>query len=71
LEKRSISISGHRTSLALEPEFWSALGEMAIHRNTTVKALVIEIDSARGNDNLASACRLAALNHYRKCSIAP
>ncbi|MFX8914799.1 ribbon-helix-helix domain-containing protein, partial [Acinetobacter baumannii] len=25
MEKRSITISGHRTSLALEPQFWSAL----------------------------------------------
>ena len=25
LEKRSVSLAGHRTSVALEPEFWAAL----------------------------------------------
>ena len=29
MEKRSLSIAGHRTSVALEPEFWTALEERA------------------------------------------
>ena len=28
LEKRSFSLSGHRTSVALEAEFWAALEEI-------------------------------------------
>ena len=28
MDKRSLSISGHRTSIALEPEFWAALEAM-------------------------------------------
>ncbi len=70
MEKRSISISGHRTSVALEPEFWSALAEMASSRALPLTTLIIEIDRLRGATNLASACRLAVLAHFRKGNIA-
>jgi len=62
VRKRSFSIEGHRTSIALEPEFWSALENLAATRALTLSALVAEIDSARTSENLASACRLAVLN---------
>lgn len=59
LVKRSISLSGHATSLALEPEFWAVLEQMAEGRG--LSALIIEIDAQRGDRPLASACRVAAL----------
>ncbi|WP_035871174.1 ribbon-helix-helix domain-containing protein [Cucumibacter marinus] len=61
LEKRSVSLSGHRTSLALEPEFWAVLEEMADDRDLSLAALVGEIDAKRDDANLASALRVAAL----------
>ncbi len=61
MEKRSLSIAGHRTSLALEPEFWAALETLAIDRGTTLPALVAEIDEARASPNLSSAIRVAIL----------
>jgi predicted DNA-binding ribbon-helix-helix protein len=61
LKKRSVSLSGHATSLALEPEFWTALEAMASADAVTLAALIVRIDRARGPDPLASACRLAAL----------
>jgi predicted DNA-binding ribbon-helix-helix protein len=61
LKKRSISLSGHSTSLALEPEFWAALEAMAQAAAVTPTVLIGRIDRARGPDPLASACRLAAL----------
>jgi predicted DNA-binding ribbon-helix-helix protein len=69
VEKRSITISGHRTSVALEPDFWAALGEIAADRTISLTTLIIEIDRLRGSDNLASACRLAVLRHFRKSSL--
>lgn len=65
LEKRSVSLSGHRTSLALEPEFWAVLEEMAIERDLSLAALVGEIDAGRDDANLASALRVAALRWSR------
>lgn len=61
LRKRSISLSGHATSLALEPEFWEALTAMAAARKSSLAALIIDIDETRADRPLASACRVAAL----------
>ena len=61
LRKRSISLAGHATSLALEPEFWAVLDAMAAARETSLAQLIIGIDIERGERPLASACRVAAL----------
>jgi predicted DNA-binding ribbon-helix-helix protein len=61
LQRRSLSIAGHRTSIALEPEFWAALEVLARARGLSLPKLVGEIDRARGERPLASALRVAAL----------
>ena len=61
LRKRSISLSGHATSVALEPEFWGAREAMAAAEGIGLAALVGRLDAGRGERPLASACRLAAL----------
>ena len=61
LRKRSIVLAGHATSLALEPEFWAALEATAQGRGVSLARLIAEIDGARGERPLASACRVAAL----------
>lgn len=61
LRKRSLQLAGHRTSIALEPEFWAVLEEMAKARGASLAGLVLRIDAERGERPLASACRVAAL----------
>ncbi|MBU6397433.1 MAG: ribbon-helix-helix domain-containing protein [Rhodospirillales bacterium] len=62
LEKRSFSLSGHRTSVALEPEFWAVLERIAQADGFALSALVTRIDAGRGPDRpLASALRVFAL----------
>jgi len=61
LKKRSVLLSGHATSIALEPEFWAVLDEMAAGRGSSLAALIVSIDRGRGGRPLASACRVAAL----------
>ena len=61
LRKRSLQLAGHRTSIALEPEFWAVLEEMARERTLSLAGLVLAIDAERGERPLASACRVAAL----------
>ncbi len=61
LVKRSVLLSGHATSVALEPEFWAALEAMARDRALSLAAVIAGIDEGRGERPLASACRLAAL----------
>jgi len=66
LRKRSLNLAGHATSLALEPEFWKALDEMARDRSLSMAGVVAEIDSSRTDQPLASACRVAALAWCRQ-----
>jgi predicted DNA-binding ribbon-helix-helix protein len=66
MDKRSLSISGHRTSIALEPEFWAALDAMAAERGQTMAALIRSIDETRQTANLSSAARLAVLRWYQE-----
>lgn len=61
LKKRSFSISGHRTSVALEQEFWTVLEAEARRSGKSLAALVAGVDSLRGARPLASALRLKAL----------
>ena len=62
LIKRSFSLVGHRTSVALEQEFWTALLRLAQARGQSLSALVASVDAARGPDRpLASALRVMAL----------
>jgi predicted DNA-binding ribbon-helix-helix protein len=62
LKKRSVSLAGHATSLALEPEFWAVLDRAAIEQSLSLAALIIRIDEQRGGRPLASACRVYALH---------
>ncbi|MGE3251158.1 MAG: ribbon-helix-helix domain-containing protein [Hyphomonadaceae bacterium] len=61
LHKRSLRIAGHRTSLALEAEFWAALEEIAARDGLTLTALVAQVDAGRAERGLASALRVYAL----------
>ena len=62
LTKRSFSLAGHRTSVALEPAFWEALQAEAGRRDTPLAALVAAVDAERTPANsLASSLRVAVL----------
>jgi predicted DNA-binding ribbon-helix-helix protein len=65
LQKRSLSIAGHRTSIALEPEFWSGLEALAAARALPLTALIREIDETRDGPNLSSSLRIAVLEFYK------
>jgi predicted DNA-binding ribbon-helix-helix protein len=61
LKKRSITLLGHSTSVALEPEFWDALEALARLEGANLTTLIGRIDEGRAGRPLASACRVAAL----------
>lgn len=63
LEKRSFSLAGHRTSVALEPAFWRALEDEAARQGMSLATLVRSVDERRADPTvpLASALRLHAL----------
>jgi predicted DNA-binding ribbon-helix-helix protein len=59
--KRSVTIAGHETSIALEPLFWAALERAAAEERLPLNALIALIDAERLEKsppaNLASAIR--------------
>lgn len=63
LAKRSFSLAGHRTSVALEPAFWQALEAAARDRQVSLSKLVAGVDARRADEGapLASALRVFAL----------
>src|SRR5262245_52736493 len=61
IRKRSVIVAGHRTSVSLEPEFWTALRDIAERRGLSINALVAEVDKGRSG-NLSSALRVFVLS---------
>lgn len=60
IQKRSVIIAGHRTSVSLEPEFWTALKDIAQQRRLSINELVASVDDQR-RGNLSSALRVHVL----------
>jgi len=65
VQKRSLTIAGHRTSIALEPEFWTGLEALAQARDLSLTDLIASLDETRTTTNLSSALRIAVLAHYQ------
>ena len=63
LKKRSFTIARHRTSIALEPQFWNALERIAAARGLPLARLVAEIDAGK-QGGLASALRVHVLASF-------
>ena len=68
IQKRSVKIAGHATSVSLEEDFWDALKGIASARNLSINGLIEEIDRKRSTDikeaptNLSSAVRVFVLH---------
>ncbi|MEP4767774.1 MAG: ribbon-helix-helix domain-containing protein [Roseibium sp.] len=66
LIKRSLSLHAHRTSVALEPEFWDVVDRHIVRESRSLASLVAEIDDSRDpEDPLSSAIRIWALKQVQ------
>lgn len=65
MDKHSVRISGHPTSISLEEPFWEALKHIAHEKNIAISALVENIESTVGDGNLSSALRVYVLQYYQ------
>ena len=66
INKRSIEIDGHRTSVSLEDAFWVELKKIAAIHDVRTAELIATINRERKHANLLSAIRVFVLHHYRK-----
>jgi predicted DNA-binding ribbon-helix-helix protein len=63
-QKRSVLLSGHRTSISLELAFWLKLKEICEQQGKSINQQITEIDNTRlnkPNKNLSSAIRVFVL----------
>jgi len=60
IQRHSVVVSGHRTSVSVEDEFWDEVAVIAARRGISRNALISEIDRDR-DGNLSSAVRLYVL----------
>lgn len=67
VEKRSVTIRGHRTSYSLEKPFYDDLVAISALRGMPLAALVAEVDAQRPREaNLSSALRLFVLEQAKQ-----
>lgn len=70
LQKRSVTIAGHRTSLSLEAPFWEALKSLAEADGLSLAALIERVDRERSHGpepyNLSSTLRVYVLQRLRE-----
>jgi predicted DNA-binding ribbon-helix-helix protein len=65
IEKHSVMVNNHKTSMTLEDDFWQALNEIAILRRVSLSRLISSIDARRKNANLSSVLRVFILEFYK------
>lgn len=69
MHKISVSLSGHQTSISIEPEFFDVLKKIATQRKTSIAAIIQQIDATRKPDsNLSSELRIWILKQILKTS---
>ena len=64
IAKRSIVIAGHKTSVSIEEQFWSALKGIARDQRMSLSTIVLNIKTGR-QGNLSSSIRLYVLDRLR------
>lgn len=68
MEKRSITISKHKTSVSLEPEYWDIIDNISIEKGLSISGVIELIDEEKNGNNLASEIRVYALNYLIQLS---
>ena len=63
MQKRSVTIARHRTSISLEKEFWEILEGISLEKNTSIPKLLEIIEKQSDRQNLTSAIRVFCINH--------
>src|SRR5437762_7892724 len=65
LQSRNIIVSGHRTSMRLEPAMWRALSDIAEREGRSLHELCTMVHRLRRRSSLTSAVRVFILSYYR------
>ena len=66
---RNVVVSGHRTSVRLEPAMWDALHDIARHLGASIHGVVSDIDDRRTASSLTAAIRVYIVDFYRAVAL--
>lgn len=62
---RNVTVSGRRTSLSLEPVFWSGLNDICAREGMTLNEVCSTIDKRRGTATLTGSVRVFVVAYFR------
>lgn len=65
---RNVNVSGHRTSLRMEPAMWEALEEISGREARTIHDICTLVNQHRGPVNLTAALRVFIVSYFRQAA---
>ena len=65
MNKHTVKVNGHDTSVFIEKEFWLELKYISKLNNKSISGIISDIDKNKVTQNLSSAIRLYVLNHLK------
>lgn len=68
LVNRNVVVSGHRTSIRLEPGMWDALDEICRREGQSAHAICSLIDARRFESSLTAAVRVFIVSYFRSAA---
>ena len=65
MNKHTVKVNGHDTSVFIEKEFWIELKYISKLNNKSISEIISDVDKNKVTQNLSSAIRLYVLNHLK------
>ena len=65
MNKHTVKVNGHNTSVLIEAEFWQELKLISKKEAKSLTVIISNIDKNKKTQNLSSAIRLYILNHLK------
>ena len=65
MNKHTVKVNGHDTSVFIEKEFWLELKHISKLEKKSISLLISNVDKNKKTQNLSSAIRLYILNHLK------
>ena len=65
MNKHTVKVNGHDTSVFIEEEFWLELKHISKLKKKSISVLISYVDKNKKTQNLSSAIRLYILNHLK------
>ena len=65
MNKHTVKVNGHDTSVFIEEEFWLELKYISKLKKKSISVLISDVDKNKKTQNLSSAIRLYILNQLK------